>query len=187
MPAPGDTILLSASLMGTYGKYPTTHSCDVEVRDADGVVVVVKTAMANVIGAVYTYKWATSGSLPEGPYHVIYSATLDGEAAPEIAEVIYIEITVTDLTPILDALAVHDSDIKAILATISDQVEAIYAMTYYNKVETWQYDSQGRTLKVTARYSPTDPMLSPTHIFEYVFTYNADNSVATYTMTRTMP
>lgn len=168
MPAPGDKILLSVTLLSAYGMSPITHSCKVEVRDADGIVVLAKTDMILVVGTVYRLKWVTNPSLPEGPYHIIYYAILDGEDAPEIGEVLYIEKV--GISPSIEAL-----------------LEQIHWMTYFNRDEAFAYDSQGRTEKIVVRYAPGTDFTSPVAVFEWSFTYNADNSIASFNIVRVVP
>jgi len=166
MPSPGDNILLSATLLAMYGVAPSSHSCEVEIRDEDGAVVVAKTAMTNVIDTIYTYKWVTAPALPEGSYQAIYYAILDTVAAPPIGEVIYVETVSADVSAIIDKL------------------DQLLAIIFDDKYANYEYDTQGRVSKVTFNYGDD---VTPTYTYEMAFTYNSDNSVATYNVVRIIP
>jgi len=170
MPKPGDRILLSATLLALYGVDPTTHSCQVEIRNSLGAVVISKKVMTNVVGTIYTYVWDTSvgGPYPVAPYQAVYYAVLDGADAPEVAEVFYLEYS--GITPAVESM-----------------IEQIWYMTFCNKEESFEYDSQGKTTKVTARYSETSDFTVPLATFENTYTYNADNSLSNWDCIRVVP
>lgn len=196
MPKPGDIIILTSTLLPTYGVLPATHSCSITIYKADGTLQVATTPMTNVTGAVYKFLVDTTG-WDLGGYYAIYEAIMDGSAAPPICENFYLEIggiTPADLQPVLDAISAHDSDIKAILTIIGTNVSTILTIaqqiwytTFCHKQEALEYDSQGRTSRVTTTYSETPDFSIPVAIFVWTFTYNADNSIATLTIERTSP
>ena len=194
MPKPGDEIILTSTLLPTYGVLPASHSCDVSVYEADGTPKFTGVAMVNVAGAVYKHTFDSSG-WGLGAYYAIYEAIMDGIAAPPICENFYLELSgiePSDLDPILDALAIHDADIKTILAgldvtALTAMVEQIWYTTWLHKQESLSYDSQGRTSQVITTFSEFATFSPVKAIFTWSFTYNADNSIATLTVERTAP
>lgn len=196
MPKPGDELILTSTLLPTYGVLPASHSCTVSVYKGDGTTVVAATPMMNVVGAVYLILIDSTG-WDLGPYYAIYEATMDAIPAPPICENFYLEyggITPADLQPVLDAISDHDTDIKVILAALNSNVSTILTLaqqiwytTFCHKQESLQYDSQGRTSLVTTTYSTTTDFSIPVAVFLWTFSYNADDSISTLTIERTLP
>jgi len=165
MPRPGDPILFVATLLPVVGTYPSTASCEIEIRDADNNILVVKTAMTNIFASVFSYTWVTDISLPIGSYMAVYYAVIDGQVSPEVVETVYVDGADEDC---------------AFQESFQNMIEQMWISTHANHQSSYSYDSQGRTYTVIKKFSETDDFTSPLATYRMTFSYNSDNSLSSW-------